>query len=188
MVGERYERFDEFVQNSIISELHALVKVWSKDGKLLYTSDPSDTEEEKDPMHESHLPRVLAGVSAAHIHDSDNQGTGSEALLSLPLSAVHPDETPQLRAFAQSVFVQGYGWTDELTCMTRHGQALSAEISASFANIFGRSCMIASVRDVTERRQAEEALRKEGDFNRRLIDFPPPLHNGRRRQRQDPDD
>ena len=38
-------------------------------------------------------------------------GYSCEELLSLPISAVHPEEMPRLRAFAQSVFEYGQGWT-----------------------------------------------------------------------------
>ena len=85
-------------------------------------------------------------------------GYSREELLSLPLSAIHPDEMPQLKAFAQSVFEQGKGWTDELTCLTKSNEVLPSEISASIIDLGGKTCMIALVRDVTERKQAEEAL------------------------------
>ena len=48
----------------------------------------------------------------------------------------------------------------ELTCLTSTGRFLSAEISASIIDISGRSCMIALVRDISERKRAEEALRR----------------------------
>ena len=85
-------------------------------------------------------------------------GYSREELLSLPLSAIHPDEMPQLKVFAQSVFEHGKGWTDELTCLTKSNEVLPSEISASIIDLGGKTCMIALVRDVTERKQAEEAL------------------------------
>ena len=88
-------------------------------------------------------------------------GFGREELLSLPVSAVHPDEMPRLRAFGQSVLNEGRGWTDELTCLMKTGQVLSAEISASTVNIEERTCIIAIVRDLTEHRRAELVLADE---------------------------
>ncbi len=87
-------------------------------------------------------------------------GYSREELLSLPVSAIHPNEMPEMRTFAQSVFERGRGWTNELTCLTKAGQILSAEISASLTHIAGRPCIIALVRDITERRQLEERLRQ----------------------------
>ena len=87
-------------------------------------------------------------------------GYSREELLSLPVSAIHPNEMPEMRAFAQSVFERGQGWTNELTCLTKAGQILSAEISASLTYVAGRPCIIALVRDITERRQLEERLRQ----------------------------
>ena len=86
-------------------------------------------------------------------------GFSQEELLAMPISAIHPDEMPILRAFAQSVFKHGSGWTNELTCLTKQGQKLPSEISASTIEVAGRSHIIAMIRDITERRQAEKAER-----------------------------
>ena len=90
-------------------------------------------------------------------------GFSRPELLSLPISAIHPNEMPQLQAFAQSVAEQGHGWTNELSCLTKTGQALPSEISASIIDIDGKSCLIALVRDITKRKQAEAALQKAHD-------------------------
>ena len=86
-------------------------------------------------------------------------GYSREELLSgVNVSAIHPNEMPKFMAFAQSVYEHGSGWTDELTCMTKTGEALPAEISASMVDIQGLTCMIATVRDISERKRAEAAL------------------------------
>ncbi|MFW6296626.1 MAG: PAS domain S-box protein [Halothece sp.] len=46
-----------------------------------------------------------------------------ELLNSIDISNIHPDEMPQLSAFSQAVVSQGYGWTNELTCLTKSGRA-----------------------------------------------------------------
>ena len=87
-----------------------------------------------------------------------------EELLSKPVSAIHPDEMPNLREFALSVMSEGQGWTDELTCLTKNGQALAAEISASRVVIEGRTCLVAvarDIRDMTERARVEQVLADE---------------------------
>ena len=90
-------------------------------------------------------------------------GFTREELLSRRVSDVHPAEMLRVRVFAESVFEKGYGWTDELTCLTKSGEVLAAEISASVIEMDDQEYMIALVRDITARKQAEEALRKAHD-------------------------
>lgn len=54
----------------------------------------------------------------------------------------------------------GEGWTDRLSCVTRAGDPLSAEISASSIDIGGRTCIVALVREITLRRKAEKNIRE----------------------------
>lgn len=91
-------------------------------------------------------------------------GYPRETLLSMPISAVHPNEMPELEAFAQLVVEQGQGWTNELTCLTKSGEILPCEISASVNDISGQSCIISLVRDLTERRRSEKAVREMALF------------------------
>ncbi|NEQ51884.1 MAG: PAS domain S-box protein [Leptolyngbya sp. SIO3F4] len=86
-----------------------------------------------------------------------------ELLNSIKISQVHPDEMPKLMEFAQAVFHNGRGWTDELTCLTKSKAKLPAEISAAPIEFENRQCIIAMVRDIsdrkrldTKRKQAEE--------------------------------
>ena len=88
-------------------------------------------------------------------------GYDREDLLRRPISAIHPTEMDRLRSFARSVATAGSGWTDELACVTRTGQSLAAEISASMVEIGGRTYMIALVRDTTERQRAAQVLADE---------------------------
>ncbi len=88
-------------------------------------------------------------------------GYTREELLSIGIAAIHPNEMPELIAFAESVSDDGHGWTNELTCTTKFGQVLPAEMSASIVNIEGQDCMIAVVRDTTERKAAEKRIRQE---------------------------
>ena len=52
-------------------------------------------------------------------------------LLATPFSAIHPDDLPELQAFAGSVFRHGHGWTNELVCVGKTGRRVPVEISAS---------------------------------------------------------
>ena len=79
-------------------------------------------------------------------------------LVSLSVFAIHPSEGQALLDFFQSVSERGYGWTDQLSCKTKTGRRLVAEISSSVIEMGGKECMIALVRDMTERKQKEEQL------------------------------
>jgi len=86
------------------------------------------------------------------------------------ITNIHPNEMPELLAFAQSVFDSGSGWTNELTCTTKEGATLPAEISASVIDLAGRTYMIALVRDITERKRAEAALHESEERLSRILE------------------
>ncbi|MFC1526629.1 sensor histidine kinase [Candidatus Latescibacterota bacterium] len=86
-------------------------------------------------------------------------GYTCDELLNLPISVIFPDEMARLQAFALSVAEEGHGWTDELTCMTRTGDRIDAEMSASEIDVDDHACIIALVRDITERKRADEQIR-----------------------------
>ena len=88
-------------------------------------------------------------------------GYSRDELLATPLSAIHPTDLAKLGAFAETVFERGLGWTNELTCVTKSGLELPTEISASSIEISGMSCIIALVRDISERKRTEETLRQQ---------------------------
>jgi len=81
-----------------------------------------------------------------------------DELVSLSVFTIYPTEGQALLDFFHSVSQRGYGWTDQLSCMTKMGRHLIAEISSSIIKVGGKKCMIALVRDMTERKQREEQL------------------------------
>lgn len=78
-------------------------------------------------------------------------GYSREELLQTPVSAIHPHDVLQLKSFSAKVFQDKRGWTDELSCVSKGGKILSAEISATIVEFEGRECMVAAVRDVSVR-------------------------------------
>ena len=58
-------------------------------------------------------------------------GYSKGELLALNISSFHPNEMDALQSFAHSVMEHGQGWTNELTCLTKTGDSLPSEISAS---------------------------------------------------------
>lgn len=87
-----------------------------------------------------------------------------ELLGSIKISEVHPDEMPKLIEFTQTVFQNGQGWTDELTCLTKSNNKLPAEISAAPIEFEGRQCILAMVRDISERKRLD-ADRQQAEAN-----------------------
>jgi PAS domain S-box-containing protein len=108
---------------------------------------------------------LLIDPSLDRIIDANHQasamlGYSPKELFNLHPAIIHGNDLPQLREFFQDVIETGDGWTDQLFCVTRAGDSLSAEISASSIDIGGRTCVVALVRDITERKSLEEQLRK----------------------------
>ena len=79
-----------------------------------------------------------------------------EELLGTPVSAIHPNEMPRFKEFAQEIFKNGGGWTDQLTYTTKSGRHIPAEISGSVVVRDGQRRMLAIVRDISVRRQRED--------------------------------
>lgn len=92
-----------------------------------------------------------------------------EELLATPLSAFHPKDLDQFLDFVRSVQEEGSGWTDRFACRAKSGDFISSEISASKIDLGGQNCLLAIVRDVGERRRAEQALRQSEEMKERLI-------------------
>lgn len=84
-------------------------------------------------------------------------GYSRAELVATPISAIHPHEMPALMAFADSVLREGHGTTNELSCLTKRGDKLPSEMSASIVEIDGQAYVIALVRDISRRKQAEQA-------------------------------
>ena len=91
---------------------------------------------------------------------SEMLGYAADELCRIGISQIHPDEMPKLMKFSQAVMQTGFGWTDELSCVTKNGSSVPSEISASVIEIDGRNHIITIVRDITERKLAEKAIRE----------------------------
>lgn len=84
----------------------------------------------------------------------------AKTLLSLPASALYPRQKARLAAFVQTVFEQGQGRTDELSGLTRNGNSLEIEISASTIQVEGRTCLLMFANDVSSYKQLQKALQE----------------------------
>jgi PAS domain S-box-containing protein len=79
-------------------------------------------------------------------------------IINCELKAIHPIDMPELREFMKAVIRQGCGWTDELSCTSREGEVIPAEISASAVKVRDKTHVVAIVRSVSERKAREEFL------------------------------
>lgn len=73
MRGQRYAEFDQFVEEQVLSGRTARIKIWSKDGTVLYSDDESQIGQSfpvKDELAEALHGGVATEVS--DLHDSEN--------------------------------------------------------------------------------------------------------------------
>lgn len=93
---------------------------------------------------------LLANPTASRMLEYSQQ-----ELLQTAVSTIFAEDRSTLRRLAS----QEDGLPHELNCRTKSGESYPTEISASPVEIDGRPCMLAIVRDVTQRREAEAKLR-----------------------------
>ena len=79
-------------------------------------------------------------------------GYSLEELLETPVSRIHPGELPQLEDVVGRVLLTGHGSTITLTCRTRSGARLPAEMTLWALRDQGRVCVLALIRDRSEHR------------------------------------
>ncbi|WP_051039718.1 PAS domain S-box protein [Synechococcus sp. PCC 7336] len=68
-----------------------------------------------------------------------------ELIEEVSISDIHPDEMPALMAFGQRVMAEGLAQTNELSCLTRSGAKLSADMAACAIDIEGQPHLLVHV-------------------------------------------
>ncbi|ADB61471.1 multi-sensor signal transduction histidine kinase [Haloterrigena turkmenica DSM 5511] len=86
-------------------------------------------------------------------------GYTRDELSSIAPSDLHPDELEQFRAFLDEVRETGSAWTEDLHCRRKNGHDISAEIAASSITLDGRELVLASVRNIEQRKKHERYQR-----------------------------
>jgi PAS domain S-box-containing protein len=97
MAGERLDEFDRWLRSTLLTGVTAMVKVWSEDGALIYSSDPTDVEPGLD--HDPHLPAASMGEAYAHVLPADESSPGSprsRELIEVYAPVVFPGATEAL--------------------------------------------------------------------------------------------
>jgi PAS domain S-box-containing protein len=75
-----------------------------------------------------------------------------DELVGTPSSRIHPGELPQLQDLIGRVLEEGWGTTIVLTCRTRCGSRLPADMTLQTFQSDGRDYILALVRDRSEHR------------------------------------
>lgn len=88
MSGDRLKQFDAFVQASIISDRTARVKLWAKDGTLIYSDDPALIGK-RFPIHAGFL-KALQGESTVSISTPNEAENEREAGLGTLIEVYAP--------------------------------------------------------------------------------------------------
>jgi len=92
-------------------------------------------------------------------------GYDREELLALEPSDIYPDDIGKLRSeFLSEVRSEGAGFTEDMTCLTKSGEAVPTEISAAMLDTESAAestTMVAILRDVSEREAYREELEQE---------------------------
>jgi HTH-type transcriptional regulator, bacterioopsin transcriptional activator and related proteins len=108
-------------------------------------------------FEESSDPVVIADPRQDRILDANRAacrllGYTREELLVTPISDIHPNELPQMQAFAEVALIEGVNWTIELACRTKSGTFLPTEIVLLALDIGSHVYVISLLRDRSEHR------------------------------------
>ena len=88
MTGERYDRFSYFVEQSIASERTARVKLFSRDGTVIFSNDPAGVGEQF--PHKPNLLTALAGATPIQIKMADDADNARERHLGTLMEVYTP--------------------------------------------------------------------------------------------------
>lgn len=79
-------------------------------------------------------------------------GYTREEFMVTPISHIHPNELPRMRAFLQGALRDGVNWTIEMACRTKSGTFLPTEISLLALDSGNHVYVVSLVRDRSEHR------------------------------------
>ena len=94
-------------------------------------------------------------IREANPQACDLLGYDHDTLVTLAPGDVFPDENDRIHTFAEAVV---HGWADGFTCRTNDGRKIDLDISASMITLGGESLLLASLRDITQRKRREQRL------------------------------
>ena len=113
----------------------SLAELFEDSGDAVFIADPRED-------------RILDANAAA----SRLLGYTREEFMVTPISEIHPNELPQMRAFLDGAVRDGVNWTIEMACRTKLGTFLPTEIELLALDSGARVYVISLVRDRSEHR------------------------------------
>ncbi len=87
-------------------------------------------------------------------------GFSHQELLNSPIADILPSNNDLFAQFIDHVKASGANKTDQLSFTSREGDIIPTEVSASILQYEGKACMLAMVRDISERKTHERQLQQ----------------------------
>jgi PAS domain S-box-containing protein len=176
MVGERYAQFQEYVQNYIVSDRTARVKIWDKNNTVIYSSDANLVG--KSFPNDENVLKALSGKNIGEIPSNeeleDEGQEASETLIEVYTPIVFTGINP-----TQGVLeiYEYYQPTANLISLLRRNLVIS--LSSGFAVLYALLVMgvwkgwksILAYRK--EREVSAQALKESEEFNSALLENSP---------------
>lgn len=97
-------------------------------------------------------------------------GYSREECISMAVRDIFPGQDSAYQVFSKTVFEDGEGWTNELSCMTQTEETIPTEITAWTVEIEDKVFLLAFVHDISHRKRTEEALWESEQKFRTLIE------------------
>ncbi len=92
-------------------------------------------------------------------------------LMTLGVEDIHPHHNlPMIRETFNAMSRGGRSMANDVPCLRKDGEVVFVDISGAPIIIDGRQCTIGFFRDITARRQTDEALRENEEKFRKLVD------------------
>lgn len=95
---------------------------------------------------------------------SELLGYDAEELVGMLIEEIHPKEMAPLKKTLDEVLRGQSVQTDEFSCLRKDKHLLPAEISFSAVQLNDKTCVMAMVRDITERNRAGEEIKSLAKF------------------------
>jgi len=91
-------------------------------------------------------------------------GYDREELIGMHIEKIHPKEMMQLKNTIKDVILGNSVQTDEFSCLRKDKHRLPADMSFSSVHFDGKIYIMAMLRDITERKKAEEEIKSLAKF------------------------
>lgn len=133
----------------------------TNEGMIALTLELENAKERYQTIfQESNDAILLIDPDQDSIHEANHQacellGYSRDSLVSLSASEIFIEDGEGVESFPEAI-VQG--WGDGFSCRKKDGRRLDVEVSAAMITLEGQSLLLASLRDVSERKRREQRL------------------------------